>query len=58
MGDQVKNKCCGLGGRGAGGGRGVWCGGGGCWGVGWIGWFGEKVEKVLSKCIATSFNET
>ena len=26
--------------------------------LGWMGWFGEKVEKVLGKCIATSFNET
>ena len=37
-------------------------GGWGGWGwlgwMGWMGWFGEKVEKVLGKCIATSFNET
>ena len=26
--------------------------------LGWMGWFGEKVEKILGKCIATSFNET
>ena len=37
-------------------GRGGWFGWVG-WG-GWGGWGGLKVEKVLGKCIATSFNET
>ena len=38
---------------------GGWVGRGGWFGwVEWGGWGDLKVEKVLGKCIATSFNET